>query len=70
MRQLRRGEVGEPLLERDRQQESGEDLRAGLRDPQLLQQLVPVAVEALALGLVAPVAGHGVPVSASVMPRA
>ena len=45
-------EVREPLLERDRQQEAREDLRAGLRDPQLLQQLVPVAVGALVVGLV------------------
>ena len=53
-------ELGEPLLERDRQQEPGQDLRSGLRDAQLLEHLVPVAVEALGLGLVAAVAGVGI----------
>ena len=53
----------EALLERDREQEAGEDLRAGLHDAQLLQDLVPVAVEPLGLGLVPAVAGDGVVVS-------
>ena len=51
-------ELGEALLEDERQQEPGQDLGAGLRDPQLLQQLGPVAIEALGLGLVAAVVGQ------------
>ena len=47
----------EVLLERDREQEGEEDLDAGQGDPQLLQQLAEVAVEAFLLGLVAARAG-------------
>ena len=39
------------LLERNRQQEGEEDLHAGQRDPQLLQQLTEVAVETVRLRL-------------------
>ena len=45
-------EVVEPVAERQRQQEAGQDLHAGLGDPQLLQQLVEVAGEPLGLVLV------------------
>lgn len=51
--------VGEPVRileavgESDAEQEGEEDLRAGLGQPQLLQQLVPVPVEALTLRLAA-----------------
>ncbi len=45
--------LGEPLLERQRQQEAGEQLDAGLRNPQLLQQAGPITVQPLRFGLVA-----------------
>ena len=45
------------LLERDREQEGEEDLDPGQRDPQLLQQLAEVAVEAFVLGLVPSLTG-------------
>src|SRR5665647_819594 len=51
------GELGEPLLERHGEQEAREDLDPGLGDPQLLEDLVPVPVEALGGGLTAPVTG-------------
>ena len=45
--------------ERERQQEPGQQLHARLHDPQLLEHVVPVAVEPLGLGLVALVlVGH------------
>ena len=44
---LSRAQPGEPRAEGHREQESGEDLGAGLRHPQLLEQLVPVPVEHL-----------------------
>ena len=53
-------EVGEPLLEHQRQEEAGQDLGAGLNNPEFLQQLRPVTIEALGLGLVATVVGQGV----------
>ena len=49
------GQVGERRLEREREQEAGEDLRAGLQHAQLLQHLDPVAVGALRRALVATV---------------
>ena len=49
---LERRDFGEVLLERDGEQEGEEDLDAGQRDPQLLQQLAEIAVEALGLALV------------------
>ena len=54
-RALAFAEFGEGGLEREREQEAGEDLRAGLHDAQLLQHLVPVAVGALGRRLVATV---------------
>lgn len=51
-------EIAERRLEGQREEEAGEDLRAGLEDPQLLQDLVPVAVGALVGGLVPAVVGH------------
>ena len=42
----------EDLGERQGQQEAGQQLKPGLGDPELLQQLVPVPVESLALRLV------------------
>lgn len=63
---LRCGEVGECRLEREGEQEAGEDLGAGLQDAQFLEDVGPVAVGALrgALGaavlqVVAGVAGRG-----------
>ena len=44
-------QVLERLLERQRQQETGRQLGTGLHDPQLLEELVPLAVETLGLGL-------------------
>src|ERR671912_86813 len=41
------GELDEAVGERHGQEEPGEDLHAGLGDPDLLEQLVPVAVERL-----------------------
>ncbi len=61
MHDLVRIELRERLLERDGEQEAGEDLRAGLEHPQLLQQRVPVAIEPLGLRLVAAVARDRVP---------
>src|SRR5439155_22858276 len=49
---LRRGRRREPLGERQGDQEREQDLHAGLRDPQLLEQLDEVAVGALVGGLV------------------
>src|SRR6185295_20158739 len=58
-------EVAEDLGERQREQETGQQLQSGLGDPQLLQELVPVPVEALVLRLVAVVVRrrrcHGAP---------
>ncbi len=48
-------QIGERRLECEREQEAGEDLRAGLQHPQLLQHLDPVAVGALGRALVATV---------------
>src|SRR5690606_10935298 len=45
-------EVAEALLERQREEEPGEDLHAHLHDAQLLEQLDPVAVGALVRRLV------------------
>ena len=45
-------QVREPVAERQREQEAGQDLDAGLGDPQLLEQLVEVAGQPLGLGLV------------------
>src|SRR5699024_7992502 len=53
-------ELAEPGGERDGEQETGEDLHPGLGYPQLLQQLVPLPVQASALplrGLVRAVCG-------------
>ena len=44
-------DVAEARRERDGEQEREEHLHAGKHDPQLLQELVEVAVEALLLGL-------------------
>ena len=46
------------VLERQRGQEPGQQLDAGLAHAELLQQLVPVAVGPLLLGLVAVLLGH------------
>ena len=46
-RELLRNELAEARLEGHRQQQAREQLHPGLRDPQLLQEIVPVAVEAL-----------------------
>jgi len=46
------------ILERDPQQEGEQDLRPGLSEPQLLQQLVPVPIEALTGTLVVPHVRH------------
>ena len=43
----------ESLLERQRQQEPGEQLHAGLHHPQFLQQAGPVAVEPFGFGFAA-----------------
>ena len=48
-------ELLEPRLERHREQEAADQLRARERDAQLLQDVVPVAVAALVGRLVAPV---------------
>lgn len=42
---LEAAELGEPVLEGDRQQEAGQELGARLRDPLLLQEVGPVAIE-------------------------
>jgi hypothetical protein len=59
-RQIRRPhlliENVEPLLERERQEEPGEQLHAGLHHPEFLQQAGPVAVEPLGFGLAALIA--------------
>lgn len=47
-----RGQLAEPLGEGQREQEAEEDLDPGLRHPQLLEQLVPVAVQPLGRRLV------------------
>ncbi len=55
-------QLGEPLLKRQDQQEAGEQLDAGLRDPQLLQQAGPIAVQPLRFRFVAvlvPLFGSG-----------
>ena len=44
------GEIGEPLLERQRQQEPGEQSHSRLHYPQFLQQAVPITVEPLEFG--------------------
>ena len=49
---LEAGDFREVLLERDREQEGEQDLDAGQRDAQLLQELAEVAVEAFGLALV------------------
>ena len=49
-------ELGEARLERRRQQEAADDLRAGLHGAHLLQDVAPVAVEAFDAALVAPLA--------------
>lgn len=51
-------------LERDSQQEPRQDLGASLGHPQLLQNLIPVAVHPLVLGLVPTITGVGVCVGA------
>ncbi len=48
-------EVGERRLEGERQQEAGQQLDAGLHDAQLLELVLPLAVEPLLVGLVAAV---------------
>ena len=48
-------QLRETVLERDGQQETGDDLGAGLGDPELLEHLVPVAVHPLVERLVATV---------------
>ena len=53
-------ELAEPLLKRQNQQKSGEQLDTGLRHPQLLQQARPITVQPLRFRLVA----VGVPVLA------
>jgi len=52
-------QLREPRLERHRQQEARQDLHARLGDPQLLEDLVPVPVQALAGQLPAAVVRHG-----------
>ena len=56
---LEGGDFREVLLERDREQEGEEDLDAGQRHPQLLQQLAEVAIKAFVLGLVTPRVAFG-----------
>jgi hypothetical protein len=46
----------EALLERQRQQKSGEQLHPGLYHPQLLQQVAPIAVQPFDFGLAARIA--------------
>ena len=48
-----RSKLGETGLKRQDQQEAGQNLNAGLRHPQLLQQLAPVAIQPLGRRLVA-----------------
>ena len=44
-------EVDESLRERDGEQEARQNLSTGLDDPQLLQQLAPVALQTIVFGL-------------------
>jgi hypothetical protein len=59
---VERRQLAEPRLERQREQERGDDLRAGLEDAELLEELVPVAVGALTRGLESSVIGIDVAV--------
>ena len=59
-RELVRVELDEPRLERQREQEPADELRAREGDPQLLQDVVPVAVASLVRCLVPAVIGVGV----------
>src|SRR5579884_1134302 len=43
----------ERLLERQGQKEAGEQLDAGLHDPQLLQEAAPIAIQSFGFGLLA-----------------
>ena len=49
------GQFAEPCLKRNGEQEPGEDLGTGLRHPQLLQELVPIAIHAFVQRLIAAV---------------